>query len=747
MTLAERASALRQTDAFLLVDANGGLLASSRFFPPPPRDLSDRSYFLDARDNESGRAIGPPVLNRGTNTWAFHFAKRIESVDGTFLGVAVAVLELAYYEQLYGSLALGPGSNISLFRSDAILLARFPGIGDAIGREFSGSPQFRTAVANSDGTPFRVVSLVDGQDRLISSRSLANFPLRVHVGVAVDAVLAGWRVVALNMAVGALLLASVVGGAVFLAKRAARAEAVAATAVLQRERELATAQLTHQRDLASERIANERKLLEQYTDFRVVVESMSPAVWRFGPDDRLALTNGRDTKVLGLPPGSARAGQTPDDIAAAASAAGADRAAAAIGRLAMLAAARETASFVQDLGNGRAALAALRLLPDGGWLTTFEDVSEQRQAEQLRLRQAEELEHMISGMPGALMRVGPNPDGIVTALYSSPSILAITGYRPEEIKPGFMDAHMSAEDRQRLHATDAEARARGHASLEFHFRHRDGKLRLIASQLNGRPGQDGEIIMSWHDITKERQLADQLAQSAKLAQLGEAATGMAHELNQPLAGISLAAENALRSLARTPDAPPRALEKLELIIAMAQRASDTIDHMRVFGRTGSGPSGPVALADVLSGGEHLVQAKLRHGGVRLVSRLPADLPAVLGKRIPLEQVLINLISNACDAYAGMDEPPAAEQRSVVICGSAEAGRVSLVVQDHAGGIPAEILPRIFEPFFTTKEVGQGTGLGLSISYGIITDMGGTIGAELADGGTRFTIELPAAPVD
>jgi C4-dicarboxylate-specific signal transduction histidine kinase len=95
----------------------------------------------------------------------------------------------------------------------------------------------------------------------------------------------------------------------------------------------------------------------------------------------------------------------------------------------------------------------------------------------------------------------------------------------------------------------------------------------------------------------------------------------------------------------------------------------------------------------------------------------------------------------------MVEPPPAERRCITICGGAEGGRVTLVVQDHAGGIPAETLPRIFEPFFTTKDVGQGTGLGLSISYGIITDMGGTIAAEVADGGTRFTIELPAAPTN
>ncbi len=380
------------------------------------------------------------------------------------------------------------------------------------------------------------------------------------------------------------------------------------------------------------------------------------------------------------------------------------------------------------------------------WISVQQDVTERRKAEQTRLQVADELEHLIAGMPGALMRVGRNAEGVSTALYSSPSIEAITGYAPAEIKPGFMAEHLSEADLLNLRACITQALLKGGAQLEFQFRHRDGRQRLIlcSFRANPTPLGHGEVIMSWNDITKERLLADQLAQSAKLAQLGEVATGMAHELNQPLAGISLAAENALRSLARVQDAPQRAKEKLELILALSQRASDTIDHMRIFGRTGSGPSGPVALAEALAGAEALAQAKLKHTGVTLISRLEDDLAPVQGKRIPLEQVLINLISNACDAYLAVQPPVPAARRNITVSACCARHRVTLAVEDEAGGIPEEILPRIFEPFFTTKGVGQGTGLGLSISYGIITDMGGTITAWRTADGTRFDIELPCA---
>ncbi|MBX9748147.1 MAG: PAS domain S-box protein [Roseococcus sp.] len=380
------------------------------------------------------------------------------------------------------------------------------------------------------------------------------------------------------------------------------------------------------------------------------------------------------------------------------------------------------------------------------WVSIQRDVTREREIQHERMHMGQELERLISGMPGALMRLHHVEAGSFTAQYSSPSIQGITGYAPQEITRGFMARHMTGPDLVRLRAGIAQALAEGKASLEFLFRHRDGQNRLILSHLKAEPAPRGqeEVVMTWSDITKERMLAVQLEQAAKLAQLGEVATGMAHEMNQPLAGISLAAENAQRLLSRLPDVPRRVDEKLETIIALAQRAAATIDHMRVFGRTGSGPSGRVVLADVLAGAGHLVEGKLRGAGVTLVQFLPSELSPVLGKQIPLEQVLINLISNACDAYAAMAVKPPEALRLITLTAEAVDGRVRLHVQDHAGGIPAEILPRIFEPFFTTKDVGQGTGLGLSISYGIITDLGGTIAAELAEGGTRFTLELPAA---
>jgi C4-dicarboxylate-specific signal transduction histidine kinase len=124
--------------------------------------------------------------------------------------------------------------------------------------------------------------------------------------------------------------------------------------------------------------------------------------------------------------------------------------------------------------------------------------------------------------------------------------------------------------------------------------------------------------------------------------------------------------------------------------------------------------------------------------------LPEVLPEILAKAVPLEQVLLNLVVNACDASAMCVSRPGADARLIRISAVTSGDRVSLAVCDHAGGIPPDVLPRIFEPFFTTKSVGLGTGLGLSISQRIIEEMGATLTAENRDGGACFTIDLPGA---
>ncbi len=243
--------------------------------------------------------------------------------------------------------------------------------------------------------------------------------------------------------------------------------------------------------------------------------------------------------------------------------------------------------------------------------------------------------------------------GLGRVAYVAPSIEVLTGYTPEEVMaPNWYAERLSAADAADIMAKRQQASVQGEATCEFRFRHKDGRELLIHARIRSITRRDGgsENLSLWSDVTQEHETRALRTQAAKMAQLGELATGMAHELNQPLAAVSLAAENALRRLSRLPDSAGRVRGKLETIMAMARRASSIIDHMRVFGRVSSAERSTLSLQDVVADTTRLVGARLRDCGVRLETDLPARLPLIIAQAVPLEQVLINLITNACDAY-------------------------------------------------------------------------------------------------
>lgn len=248
-----------------------------------------------------------------------------------------------------------------------------------------------------------------------------------------------------------------------------------------------------------------------------------------------------------------------------------------------------------------------------------------------------------------------------------------------------------------------------------------------------------------HDITERKLEEKQLIQSSKLATLGEVTTGMAHELNQPLNITHMAAE-ALLEMANDGDVPAEVLTgKLEKILDQTDRASAIINHMRMFGRTDSGKLEAVDLKEAVLGAVGLVAEQLRLSEIELSVNLPEACRKVKGHQLQLEQVVLNLITNARDAIkANEDSGKKPQQIAIGIADDPQSEEVILTVQDTGGGIPDQAIGHLFEPFFTTKEVGQGTGLGLSISYGMITGMGGHIEVANIDGGAKFTITLLAA---
>ncbi|HEV8639463.1 MAG TPA: ATP-binding protein [Methylomirabilota bacterium] len=239
-----------------------------------------------------------------------------------------------------------------------------------------------------------------------------------------------------------------------------------------------------------------------------------------------------------------------------------------------------------------------------------------------------------------------------------------------------------------------------------------------------------------------RDKQEQLVQAAKLATLGELTTGVAHELNNPLNNIGLFVGNATDLIELGVLDGERIVRELRNAMRQVGKATEIISHLRTFGRVASVSRQPVSITQVIERALSLMQEQLRLRDIEVALDLGPAPAVVIGNAIQLEQVFINLLTNARDAMA--DSP----HKLVRVSARVGEGLVDLTFSDTGPGIPEGLEQRIFDPFFTTKEVGRGTGLGLSITYGIIKDHGGTIAVANRPGeGATFLIELPRAPDD
>jgi len=275
---------------------------------------------------------------------------------------------------------------------------------------------------------------------------------------------------------------------------------------------------------------------------------------------------------------------------------------------------------------------------------------------------------------------------------------------------------------------------------------KDGDSFFVDMMLAVSPHSDKEyLLVSTTDITERLEAEQLLFHAGKMATLGEMATGVAHELNQPLTVIKSASNFFVKKVAANEPIPQETLATLAREVdSYVDRATNIINHMREFGRKTEHSEELVDVNTSLDRAFTLLNKQFSARGIKIVWDLNDDLPPVRAISDQLEQVIINLLVNARDVleektWAGDSDTPTIGIRTY-----RSKKNVFIDVDDNGGGIPEKLIHKIFEPFFTTKKVGKGTGLGLSISYGLIKDFGGMIFAENSDTGARFTIQLPIA---
>jgi two-component system NtrC family sensor kinase len=264
-------------------------------------------------------------------------------------------------------------------------------------------------------------------------------------------------------------------------------------------------------------------------------------------------------------------------------------------------------------------------------------------------------------------------------------------------------------------------------------------MRLNAAPIPSATAEHSVVVLI-EDVTDEQAVEAQLIQSEKLAAVGQLVSGVAHELNNPLTSIAGLSEFLLEQK----ELGGRDRGHLRVIHEQAERAGRIVRNLLTFARKGPAERAPVDLNDVIQRTLLLMSYDLQLKDIAVEKQLAGKLPPVLGDRHALQQVMLNLLTNAAQAVAS--NPPDRPRHIRVSTWSDDGVRVR--VADSGPGIPDDVLPHLFTPFFTTKEPGAGTGLGLSITYSIIESHSGHISVERpAEGGAAFVVELPRAAVD
>jgi len=279
------------------------------------------------------------------------------------------------------------------------------------------------------------------------------------------------------------------------------------------------------------------------------------------------------------------------------------------------------------------------------------------------------------------------------------------------------------------------ARKRNGESFVINLHARSGKLRDVEN------GSGGALIVRTVDITRRLEQDAKLTQASKMATLGEMATGIAHEINQPLNAIQVGADFLAKMIKKGQEISPDQLMKVSRNISdQVARSSNIINHLREFGRKSDFHVYPVNLNEPIRDVFTMLgqQLKLRNIDVRL--DLAESLPEIQGDTNRLEQVFLNLVTNARDA---METMPADKEKILTISTRRQEDSVVAEVSDTGEGMSEQTQQKIFEPFFTTKDVGKGTGLGLSISYNLVKDFNGDIEVDSVLGeGTTFRVTFP-----
>lgn len=395
----------------------------------------------------------------------------------------------------------------------------------------------------------------------------------------------------------------------------------------------------------------------------------------------------------------------------------------------------------QQLADGRSLEIIERPTTGGGRVAVRRDVTARKRIEDALRRELAFEQTLIDALPFPVFFKGRDGHylGCSTKFAEAMgrTVLSIIGRTVYDLLPEKQAAEYTATDEELFANPGVQTR-------EITMQWSDGsihRLNVVKGTFTDASGQVAGYIGSFIDITQQKRAEEQLVQAAKLATLGQIASEVAHELNQPLSIIRMSAEMCQQLGDSDRERRER---KLSTIVTQVSRMAEIVDHLRSFSRLESGEMRPFAPATVLNTVVRLLSPHFQLDDIALEVDVPPDCPDIRGQPNQMEQVLLNLLSNARDAVRA--HHPHGKGR-VRVRLWAEDEWVNISVHDNGGGIPDAMWAQVFEPFFTTKGAGIGTGLGLSISANIMNGMGGRItGCNMGEG-AFFRISIPADKSD
>ncbi|HEV8381892.1 MAG TPA: PAS domain S-box protein [Gemmatimonadales bacterium] len=365
-----------------------------------------------------------------------------------------------------------------------------------------------------------------------------------------------------------------------------------------------------------------------------------------------------------------------------------------------------------------------------GTVATLRDITDPKRAQETLARSEARYRHLVESASDAIVTLDAN-GRFTTVNHAAENI---SGYKREELVGQWFAPMLPDDDLPKALGHFQQALAGETGLFESQFYRKDGEVRTISITYS-TPQKDEEVLCLIRDVTDQKMLQEQLIQSEKMSAIGQLVSGVAHELNNPLAGISAFAQLLLAEKRFPPDQRTAA----ETIYSEARRASRIVQNLLTFARQHKAEKVPTAINQVLDDTLELRGYELRVRGIDVRREYDESIPETMADAHQLQQVFLNLITNAEQAMEQKD----GHHHRLTVRTRRNGEAIRIEVEDTGAGIPANLIERIFNPFFTTKPTGSGTGLGLSISLGIVREHEGRIWAENSpQGGARFIVEVP-----